>query len=562
MTRSFDYVIVGGGSAGCVLANRLSESGRHTVCLLEAGPRDWNPLIRMPLGMIPLVRGWFCNWKFWSEPQRHLNGRRLYQPRGRTLGGSSAINGTAYTRGHPFDYDRWAALGCEGWSYRDVLPYFIASEHFEPASSPEDAPFHGQGGPLNIANRPTNNPLSIAFVQAAQLAGHAHNPDFNGARQEGVGLFHVFQKDGERCSNARAYLRPAEGRPNLTIVTGAHATQIQIVGRHATGVRFRHRGEDRAVKAEREVILCAGAFQSPQLLLLSGIGPHDELQRHDIGTVHDLPGVGANLQDHLDVYVVTRAKSRVGFSFHPTAWWRLAKALWQYARHRTGECTSNAGESGGFFRSKPDEAIPDMQWHLLPTMNPKHALDLRPVFRHYGYSVMNYDLRPLSRGRVGLRSADPTAPPLIDPNFGADRRDIERLVRGVRETRRVLAQAPFDAHRDQEVAPGAKVQSDAELEAWVRQTAEVAYHPVGTCKMGPARDPMAVVDPRLRVHGIRGLRVADASIMPTVPGCNTNAPTTMIGEKAAAMILEDAARGTPAQSPPEPTAESLPAQAA
>lgn len=543
MDNEYDYLIVGGGSAGCVLANRLSESGQYRVCLLEAGPRDRNPFIPIPAGFIPLVRGTFCNWKFWSEPQHHLNGRRLYQPRGKTLGGSSSINGTVYTRGHPRDYDHWAALGCEGWGYKDVLPYFIRSENYEPDSRPEDRPFHGKGGPLNIAVRRVNNPLSLAFVEAAQQAGHKLNPDFNGSQQEGVGLFQVFQKDGQRCSNARAYLRPAEGRPNLTIITDAHATRVLLEQGRAVGVEYRQRRQNHPLRARREVILSAGAFQSPQLLLLSGIGPKAELQRHEIPLRHELPGVGENLQDHLDVFVETRAKTRVGFSFHPTRWWSLTLAFFQYLFQRKGELTTNMGEAGGFYRSSPREPIPDMQWHILPTRNANHAMDLRGPFSGYGYSVMSYDLRPLSRGRVSLFSNNPLAPPRIDPNFASQQRDIDRLVAGVRETRRVLAQTAFDPHRDIEISPGEHLQSDEELREFVRRTAEVAYHPVGTCKMGPASDRMAVVDARLRVHGVVGLRVVDCSIMPTVPGSNTNAPATMVGEKAAAMILEDATGG-------------------
>lgn len=542
MSTSYDYVIVGGGSAGCVLANRLSADGRNSVCLVEAGPTDRNPLIRMPLGIIPLVRGWFCNWKFWSEPQAHLCGRRLYQPRGKVLGGSSAINATVYTRGHPSDYDHWAALGCEGWSYRDVLPYFIKSETFEPSCSDADRPFHGANGPLNVSERRHDNPLSKAFVRAAVQAGHQQNRDFNGARQEGVGMFHVFQKGGQRHSNARAYLAPAAGRTNLTVLTATHATRVLFQGSTAVGVRVLRKGRYQDLRATKEVILSAGTFQSPQLLMLSGIGPGEELGRHGIEVLKELPGVGANLQDHLDVIVETRARSRVGVSFVPGAWPRLLLGWMNYVFRRKGEFTSNAAEAGGFFRSSDEEAVPDIQWHFLPAPNGQHGLDLSGVMTRYGYCLMSYDLRPASRGVVGLNSADPLAPPRIDPNYAAEARDVARLVQAIRETRRVLAQPALDAHRGVEIAPGAHLQSDEELADYVRRTAEIAYHPVGTCRMGPAGDTSSVVDARLRVHGVQRLRVVDCSIMPTVPGSNTNAPATMIGEKGADMILEDADR--------------------
>jgi choline dehydrogenase len=538
----YDYVIVGGGSAGCALAHRLSEDGSKRVCLLEAGPSDkGNALISMPGGVIPLVRGLLANWKFWSVPQPNLGGRSVYLPRGKVLGGSSCINAMVNIRGNAWDYDHWASLGCEGWSYRDVLPYFRRCENFEGDVPARDA-YHGRGGPLNVAERRFTNPLSRAFLEAAQAAGHKPNPDFNGADQEGVGSYFVYQKDGERCSNARAYLRQAEQRPNLTILTGAHATKILFEGKRAVGVQYLQGGRAHEARASAEIILAAGSFQSPQLLMLSGVGPREELARHGIPVVHELPGVGQNLQDHLDVIVETREKTRLSASLHPSTLWRTLVALFQYVFGRSGELTSNVAEVGGFLKSSPAEPIPDLQWHFVPVMNVRHGLDLTGALKYHGYLVMACDLRPLSRGRVGLHSADPLAPPLIDPNAGAHARDIDKLVIAIRKSREVLKQAPFDAHRLVETMPGPEVQTDEQLRDYVRQTAEFVYHPVGTCKMGV--DAQAVVDPRLRVHGLEGLRVVDASIMPTLVGGNTNQPSTMIGEKGAAMILEDACAST------------------
>ena len=559
----FDYVIVGAGSAGCALANRLSAGGQHSVCLLEAGPREDSPFIKMPAGVIPLLRSKVYNWQFWTAPQANLAGRTLYWPRGKTLGGSSAINAMCYIRGNAWDYDHWASLGNSGWAYRDVLPYFKQSENYEPGLdktgelTAEDAQYHGRGGPLNIAERRHNNPLSTLFLEAVQQAGHGLNPDFNGVQQEGMGYYRVFQKGGERCSNAHAYLRDAETRANLTVITGAHATRVLFDGKRAVGVRYFESGRYVDVLAAREVILAAGAIGSPQLLLLSGVGPKDELDRHGIPLTHELPGVGQNLQDHLDVVVSVRSRSRWPMSFHPLSLLRGLIGLFQYLFRRRGEYTSNVAEAGGFLKSKPQEPIPDLQWHFLPLVNTRHALDLLKLMKHYAYSILTCDLRPLSRGRITLESADPLAAPRIEPNYAAHERDLERLVIGVKKAREVLAQKAFDPHRLEELEPGPEVQTDEQIRDWIRDHAETIYHPVGSCKMG--LDEMAVVDPRLRVHGIAQLRVVDASIMPTLVGGNTNAPTTMIAERGAAMIIEDRAAPSATAGGLEARAVPLPA---
>lgn len=542
-----DYIIVGGGSAGCVLANRLSADPRVQVCLLEAGPPDSSPFIRLPLGIMRMMMSKKLNWQYFTEPQPELDGRRLFWPRGKTLGGSSSSNAMIYTRGHSDDYDQWAALGNRGWSYADVLPLFLRSEHHEAGASA----FHATGGPLNVAAQRSPNVLSRTFVDAAVQAGYRFNPDFNGATQEGVSCYAVTQLNGERCSAARAFLHPALQRPNLTVRTGAHATQVLLAGTRATGVAYLHAGRLETEQARREVLLAAGAVNSPQLLMLSGIGPPDELRRHGITLRHPLPGVGHNLQDHLDVLVVQRCIQPVSLGISLRTLPAQVKRVYDYLAHRSGALTSNSAEGGGFVRSTPEQPLADLQFHFTPARLDGHARTWRSALftlLGHGYALHVCALRPKSRGRIALHSADPTAAPLIDPQYLSDPADLPLMVAGVRAARSVLAAPAFDPYRGEEIFPGSAAHTDAQLVQFIRRKAETIYHPVGTCKMG--RDAMAVVDDTLKVHGIDALRVVDASIMPTLVGGNTNAPAMMIAEKAAELILAGAA--APAQGGAQP----------
>ena len=525
----FDYVIVGGGSAGCVLARRLSETPDVTVCLLEAGPPDRHPLIHMPMGILWLMRSRVLNWNLYTQAEVELGGRRLFWPRGRTLGGSSSSNAMCYLRGHPADYDAWAALGNEAWSYADVLPYFRRSEHQERGASE----YHGTDGPLNVADLRSPSRLTPVFITAGQQAGLPYNIDFNGESPEGVGPFQVTQKDGRRCSTARAYLQPARDNPNLTVITGAQVSGVQLENRQARGVEYRRDGRQEVVSARREVILAAGAIESPKLLMLSGLGDGTHLQSMGIETRHHLPGVGQNLQDHLDVILVQACTQAISYGITWRTVLRGGLELIRYQFAGRGMFTTNGAEGCAVARSAPEEALPDLQFHFTPGKLRNHGRDLGFLCGE-GYSLHVCNLRPKSRGEIRLATPDPFAKAEIRANYLSHPEDIEHLLRGVKLGRLILGATAFDACRGAEIVPGDTVQSDEALRQFIRDKAESIYHPVGTCKMG--NDPLAVVDDRLRVHGLSGLRVVDASIMPLLVGGNTNAPTVMIAEKAADMI--------------------------
>lgn len=530
METRFDYVIVGAGSAGCTIAHRLTEDPNVSVCLLEAGGTHehwsvWVPMLTI-INMVTKKR----NWSFQTVPQPGLNGRRGYQPRGKMLGGSSALNAMIYIRGVPYDYDEWAKLGNKGWSFKDVLPYFKKSEHNESF----DDEFHGQGGMLNVAPLRSPGSNNERFLQAADELQLPRNPDFNGEKQEGMGLYQVTQKNGERWSTARAFLDSAKDRPNLTVITHAMTEKVLMEGKRAVGVRCKIKGAAKEFYASREVILSGGAFGSPQLLLLSGIGPKDKLEPHGITQIHDLPGVGENLQDHIDYVMAFKGhvKDNVGFSIMGS--FRMLAEGWKYIKKRRGLLTTNYAEGGGFVYTDKSEPAPDVQIILVRSVVDDHG---RKLHLGHGYSCHTIVQRPKSRGSLWLNSADPTAPPAIDPAFFKDDRDMDTMLRGVKITKQILKGAAFDEVRGKGYY-GSDAEDDAAIEQDIRNRADTEYHPIGTCKMG--HDAMAVVDDRLRVHGLENLRVIDASIMPNMVSGNTNAPTIMIAEKGADMIKEDA----------------------
>ncbi len=547
-TETFDYVIIGAGSAGCVLANRLSADPSIRVCLIEAGKKDTSLMVRMPAGVGSLIKA-PCdqNWGFWTEPQAHMGGRKLYWPRGKGWGGSSSINGMVYIRGHAGDYDQWGQMGLKGWSYADVLPYFKRAETYEHGAND----FHGGSGPLNVSESPLTSPIYKAFIEAGREAGYPVTNDFNGAQQEGFGPYQRTIHKGERWSASYAYLRPIEGkRPNLKIISTGLVTRVLIEGGRAVGAEFvEGRGQAASsVRAAREVLVCAGAVQSPQLLQLSGIGDPAALKALGIDVKVASPNVGKNLQDHLDVTVINRMTQ-------PVSAYSLQKGIKklfvgvQYLATQTGAGADNFLQAGAFLKSREGLEMPDIQLHVVNAIMMDHA-NFTPT--EDGFTVHACQLRPESRGTVMLKSADPFDHPAIDPNYLATEEDRRAMRESVKMVREVIRQASLQVYAAGEIMPGAGVVSDADIDAFIREKGETIYHPVGTVAMGTSAS--SPVDGDLKVRGVEGLRVVDASVMPTLVGGNTNAPTIMVAEKAADLIL-----GAKPLAPEEPKRTLAPA---
>lgn len=533
MEQGFDYVIIGGGSAGCTLAARLSENPGARVCLIEAGGKDSHPLIHMPVGFAKMTTG-PLTWGLVTAPQRHANNREIPYAQARVLGGGSSINAEIFTRGHASDYDRWVDEGAEGWGFDQILPHFLRSE----GNNTLAGPLHGTEGPLGVSSQSTPNALTRAFVQACQDYGMPFNADFNGSSQAGAGPYQTTTRNKRRCSAAVGYLRPALRRPNLLLLTGATVLRIVVQAGRATGVEYTL-GKDRRVRtarADREVLLTSGAIGSPKLMMLSGLGPADHLRAQGVQVVQDIPGVGQNLQDHFGIDIVAELKGHDSLDKYNKLHWMLWAGL-EYALFREGPVTSNVVEGGAFWHSDCAGERPDLQFHFLAGAGAEAGVpSVRKGFS--GITLNSYTLRPKSRGSVTLRSADPRAAPVVDPNFLADPDDLRVSVEGVRISREIFAQSPLAKYIGEVRFPDAHLRSRADLEAYARQYGRTSYHPTCTCKMG--RDGMAVVDPQLRVHGIDGLRICDSSVMPSLVGSNTNAPTIMIAEKASDMIRGNA----------------------